>query len=209
MCCADVASAQSVLQDETFMTASSAESMRLFYGLWPDDETRTALMQLQQSMQGRKTPYANLHLTLAFLGQQAAALVPVLEDIMTHLPPLAVTLTINEVGYFTRNRVVWAGMHTLPVTLVSLHEEITHALVQAGVAFNNQRSFKPHITLARDAALPPDITFDPIVWRAGQIALVQSSPNTEGSDYEVLASRSLEKRFWTGNEAEGNASLPR
>jgi RNA 2',3'-cyclic 3'-phosphodiesterase len=191
------------------MTDETNNSMRLFFALWPDDETRTSLMELQQSMQGRRIPYSNLHLTLAFLGQQPASLLPALEDILTHLPPLAVTLRIDKLGYFSRNRIAWAGMYDVPVTLLTLHEELMHALVQQGVAFRNQGEFRPHITLARDAVLPADMVFDPIAWRADEIAIVKSVTNAEGAVYEVLASRKLDRRLWTRNETEGNAAARR
>lgn len=186
------------------MTSPTSDSMRLFFALWPDNETRTSLMQLQQSMRGRRVPFGNLHLTLAFLGYQPRDIVGVLEDAMTHLPPLAVTLNIDKVGYFTRNRIAWAGMHETPVTLLTLHEELAHALADRQIRYNGQHHFRPHITLARDAEMPPDLVFAPIIWRAETMALVRSITNSEGADYEVLSSRSLDRRFWTPIEAQGN-----
>lgn len=186
------------------MTSPTSDSMRLFFALWPDDATRTSLMQLQHSMHGKRVPFGNLHLTLAFLGQQPRDTVAVLEDAMTHLPPLAVTLNVDRIGYFTRHRIAWAGMHETPVTLVTLHEELAHALADRQIRYNGQHHFKPHITLARDAEMPPDLVFGPIVWRAETIALVRSRTHAEGADYDVLSSRSLERRFWTPVEARGN-----
>ncbi|TFW10610.1 RNA 2',3'-cyclic phosphodiesterase [Oxalobacteraceae bacterium OM1] len=187
------------------MTANS-ESMRLFYALWPDDETRAALQRIQQSMSGRLSAYANLHLTLAFLGQQPASALPVLEDILQRLPPLAPTLHVDRVGYFTRNRIAWAGMHDEPVTLHTLHDELAQALAEAGIRYTPDRTFRPHITLARDASLPPDLVFDPITWRADQVVLVRSVTRPEGPIYTVVNARPLDRQLWTSNEAEGNAA---
>ena len=50
------------------MPATKTETLRLFFALWPDDPTRSALAQLQTPIRGRITPYEHLHLTLAFLG---------------------------------------------------------------------------------------------------------------------------------------------
>jgi 2'-5' RNA ligase len=183
------------------MNANTTESLRLFFALWPDDETRTALMQLQAPIRGRTISYDNLHLTLAFLGQQPASLLPALKQILTHLPPLAATLTLDRIGYFTRSRIAWAGMHDVPDALLKLQQELAQTIVQHGISFNNQRDFKPHVTLARDASLPPDIIFTPIVWRASQIVLVQSATQAEGASYQVLASRSLDEECWTSNES--------
>jgi 2'-5' RNA ligase len=182
------------------MNANTKESLRLFFALWPDDETRTALMQLQAPIQGRRIAYDNLHLTLAFLGQQPASTLPALKQILTHLTPSTPTLTLDRVGYFTRNRIAWAGMHDVPDTLLKLQQELAQAIAWHDISFDNRHVFKPHVTLARDATLPPDVVFTPFVWRASQIVLVQSVTRAEGASYQVLASRSLDEECWTSNE---------
>jgi 2'-5' RNA ligase len=187
------------------MNASTPESLRLFFALWPDDATRTALMALQAAMRGRLAPYDNLHLTLAFLGQQPAALLPALKDALAHVPPSPLTLTMDRVGYFTRNHVVWAGMHDTPDALLTLQQELIQGLQRHAVAFRQEHGFKPHVTLARDAVLPADLVFEPIVWHATEIALVQSVTDADGTHYKVLASRSLEVECRTTNAAAGNA----
>lgn len=190
------------------MNANTTESLRLFLALWPDAETRAALMRLQAPMRGRITPYDQLHLTLAFLGQQPASTLPSLEQILTRIPTLAATLTLDRIGYFTRKRIAWAGMHEVPDVLSTLQKELAREIRQHGISFDNQHEFKPHITLARDASLPPDIVFTPIVWRANQIVLVQSTTKTEGANYQVLASRSLDEECWTSNEVGDGCRNP-
>jgi RNA 2',3'-cyclic 3'-phosphodiesterase len=191
------------------MNASTPESLRLFFALWPDDATRTALLALQAAMRGRLVPYDNLHLTLAFLGQQQAAALPALKDVLAHVPPSPLQLTLDRAGYFTRNRVVWVGMHDTPDALLTLQQELIQDLQRHAVAFRQEHGFKPHVTLARDAALPADLVFTPIVWHAREIALVQSVTDADGTRYSVLASRSLEVECWTKNAAAGDtASRP-
>lgn len=190
------------------MNARPNESLRLFFALWPDDATRTALMQLQASMHGRIIPYENLHLTLVFLGRQPATLLPDLIEILMHCTSGTVALTLDRLGYFTRNRIAWAGTHQAPDALLQLVQELTQALALRGVALNALHGFKPHITLARDASPPPDMAFDPIVWRAGHIALVQSTTSAEGSTYQVLASRSLAERCRLPDEG-GDTNIDR
>jgi RNA 2',3'-cyclic 3'-phosphodiesterase len=182
------------------MKMPSTESLRLFFALWPDDTTRTALMQLQSSIRGRLVSYSNIHLTLAFLGQQPTAVLPAAKTILTHLTSSPVTLRLDRVGYFARNRIAWAGMHSVPEALLRLQEELASALQRHGIASDSQQAFKPHITLARDASLPPDLLFTPIEWRASQVALVQSTTQAEGVIYQVLASRSLDEKCWVTDE---------
>jgi RNA 2',3'-cyclic 3'-phosphodiesterase len=187
------------------MNAAAPESLRLFFALWPDATTRTALMQLQADMQGRLVPYDNLHLTLAFLGQQPAALLPALKDLLMHVSATTLILTIDRLGYFPRKRIAWAGMHDVPHALLTLHQSLTEGLQRAGLVFDQQHNFKPHITLARDATLPADRVFTPITWQAGEIALVQSTTESDNARYSVLASRSLDVDYWTKDATAGNA----
>lgn len=188
-------------EGETDMNATHQESLRLFYALWPDDPTRSALLRLQQSIQGRKIPYGNLHITLAFLGQQTSDQLPVLKEILTHLPSTSLTLILDRIGYFSKNRIAWAGVHEVPEALASLQQHLAQVLTEKGISFDSQLKFKPHITLARDAAPPPDTTFTPIAWQADQVALVQSVTKQEGSTYQVLESRQLDKSVWMPGDA--------
>src|SRR5688572_4527406 len=105
------------------MSIKPNDNLRLFFALWPDDETRTALMQLQAPMQGRWIPYGNLHLTLAFLGMQPASVVATAKEILARLQPREETFIIDKVGYFPRNRVAWAGGHHVPEGLAALEQE--------------------------------------------------------------------------------------
>jgi 2'-5' RNA ligase len=174
------------------MTTSARDELRLFYALWPEDATRTGLMQLQQAMHGRKSPYGNLHITLAFLGLQPAERLPLLKDILTHLMAAPIQLTLDRVGYFPRKRIAWIGMHEGPQSLLDMRRALVDALVKDNVWFDGESSFKPHVTLARDAELPPDLVFTPITWQATEIVLVQSITHAEGPEYRILASRNLE-----------------
>ncbi|NEX60542.1 RNA 2',3'-cyclic phosphodiesterase [Noviherbaspirillum galbum] len=177
------------------MNATSSETMRLFYALWPDNPTRTTLMQLQAPLHGRMIPYENLHLTLAFLGEQPVSRLPALKEILLRLNAAPGELVLDRVSYFTRNRIVWAGASETPPFVLTLYRELSEALMNQGVAFNEQHAFKPHITLARDASSPPDLAFAPIRWRAHKVALVRSENAPQGSRYEVLASRSLDEKW--------------
>jgi 2'-5' RNA ligase len=183
------------------MNATTAkDTMRLFYALWPDDATRTELVQVQTNFHGRLTRYENLHITLAFLGEQPASLLPDLKDILEHLPKSAMTLTLDRLGYFQKNRIAWAGMHNPPDALFTLQSELAQALLRRNVSFDSRAAFKPHVTLARDATPPADMVFAPITWQANQVALVQSKTQPDGVSYRVLASRSLDEDVWTPNE---------
>jgi 2'-5' RNA ligase len=175
------------------MTTSSRDELRLFYALWPDDATRTGLMEWQYQMHGRKCAYDNLHITLAFLGPQPVSRIPLLKNVLDHLPAMQMTLTLDHLGYFPRKRIAWAGMHDAPSALTGLRHALIDALMKEGVWFDGASAFKPHVTLARDANLPPDLVFAPVVWRANHVVLVQSVTKPEGPAYQILASRMLDE----------------
>jgi len=183
------------------MTAKNAETLRLFFALWPDDATASALTQLQSAMHGRIVPYANLHLTLVFLGQQPTARLPDLKETLAHLPRADITLKLDRLGYFPRKRLAWIGSHETSGELLALHRSLVEALCARNIAFNSEHDYKPHVTLARDAVLPADMAFDPVIWTATQAALVQSDTTPDGPIYRVLASRRLDEDVWFAGEA--------
>lgn len=188
---------------ETQPETGTSSSLRLFFALWPDDATRSALLRLQAMMQGQLTRYENLHVTLAFLGQQPAALLPDLKQILERLPRADITLTLDRIGYFTRKRIAWAGTHDVPENLLRLHQQLANALAALGLPPDTREDFKPHVTLARDAAPPSDTAFTPIVWHVNRIALVKSETLSTGVCYKVLASRPIDRDVRVADEAEG------
>jgi 2'-5' RNA ligase len=169
----------------------NVQSLRLFYALWPNDRVRAQLLEIQAPMRGKKIPYQNLHLTLAFLGEQPVDMVPKLSQILQRLPSSAFSMTLDRAGYFHRIRIAWAGMHEIPTTLLHLHHQLQEALMQHGIAFDNRNRFRPHVTLTRNALAPEDLPFQPVKWEADRIALVQSDTQPDGAIYRVIASRSL------------------
>jgi 2'-5' RNA ligase len=105
-------------RDVSMNMTTAKETTRLFYALWPDDATRTALMQLQINFGGRLTRYENLHITLAFLGEQPTALLPALKDLLDHLPKSEMTVTLDRLGYFPRNHITLARDASPPPDIV-------------------------------------------------------------------------------------------
>lgn len=171
---------------------SANKPLRLFYALWPDDATREALTALQMQQRGRRTRTGNLHATLAFLGAKPPTQLGLLEDILADLPHSAITLQIDRLGYFKRKRIVWAGSHAVPDTLVNLQQSLAQALIRNGIDFDRTNDFTPHVTLARDADPPADGPFDTFAWEVRQVALVQSLQENGRLDYKVLASLHLD-----------------
>jgi 2'-5' RNA ligase len=179
------------------MVAASASnpvaepSLRLFYALWPDAATRDALLALQRGLSGRPTQRDNLHLTLAFLGQQPAAALPLLRQVLASLPTAPLSLSLDRSGYFARHRIAWIGPATAPAALIEVQQGLLQALAQQPIRFALPPHFEPHVTLARNANAAPEPITQPVAWRSSQIVLAQSATLAQGARYEVLAARVL------------------
>jgi 2'-5' RNA ligase len=167
------------------------EQLRLFYALWPDKATRDALANLQLSIRGRIILPQNLHITLAFLGDQPVWLLPTLRTILEGLNFPRIDLKIDRIGFFARSRIAWAGMNTVPPELAKLHTDLRKELGNNRIQHDERERFTPHITLARKAVRTESVSFAPISWQADHVALVHSPMSGAGSLYRVLASRRL------------------
>lgn len=127
---------------------------RLFVALRPPRPMREALLGAMGGVDGaRWQDDDQLHLTLAFIGNVDRH---VAEDAAATLgsvshPPF--NLKLNGIGSFDRKgRIdsIWAGV-TPHDRVSSLHATVSRALMRVGI-HPEQRSFIPHITLARFSA---------------------------------------------------------
>ena len=84
-------------------------------------------------------------------------------------------------------------MKSAPEELNQLQSALTAALVAQQIRFESRALFKPHITLARDAELPPQTEIAPIIWHAKQVTLMRSVVQDDGLQYDVLASHWLRR----------------
>ena len=167
-----------------------AHCPRLFYALWPDADTRTALVAWQARLQGKPVRAAKLHLTLAFLGQRPASDVPALLDILAQLPARAMPLAFDHASHFSQLALAWAALAQPSPALLALRAACMHRLAAQGLAprFEHDR-FTPHVTLARQAPPPATGDFAPIAWQADELVLVESFKSS--GDYRILDSRKL------------------
>lgn len=171
----------------------ATETARVFFALWPSAELADDLAglagQLAQSCGGRPTRADTVHLTLAFVGEIDAARLPELaaaaQDLA--LPPFA--LTLDRLGYWPHNRIVWAGCATPPDRLVELAQALRRRVMAAGFPVDRGRTgFFPHVTLLRKAGQAPvaGVPERPLGWRCQGFVLVRSQLSTSGSHYRVV-----------------------
>lgn len=135
---------------------------------------------------GRAVPEANIHLTLAFLGDVPVARVGELASLADAVAGTPFELTLDSRGYWRHNRIVWVGAMQCPAALRELAVRLTHSL-KAGGFRHEAREYVPHITLLRDARRAPTSPAPaPVVWNVEDFTLVRSTPGGQSSAYEIL-----------------------
>ncbi len=164
--------------------------MRLFFALWPDEGVRAQLARWTRELHavcgGRTMRAGNLHMTLAFLGKVEEARLAEVERAADGVVPRAVSLVLDQPGYWKHNRIAWAGASSAPEELEALVAGLRGALANSGIGFD-AKAFVSHVTLLRDARAPRAMpALDPIEWRCDGFALVRSVALSRGSEYRVL-----------------------
>jgi RNA 2',3'-cyclic 3'-phosphodiesterase len=164
---------------------------RLFFALWPDDAERRALgaafAAAIAAAGGRAVPPENLHLTLEFLGPVADAELAALAAVgaAIALPEQAVAL--DRLDWWRRASLLVAVPSAPAAGLLALQARLRQALQGRGFRVDT-RPFRPHVTLAREAAAPPAATAAAgVAWAIRELALVESVASPAGSRYVPLA----------------------
>jgi 2'-5' RNA ligase len=171
--------------------AQPANTLRLFFALVPDAPLRDALAALAkgvaQRVHGKPVAGANVHLTLAFLGDTPSSALATLTAIGERLPREPVALTLDRIGGFRASGVAWAGADEVPPALLSLHGVLNDELARNGYAIED-RPFRAHVTLARKCRkVVRETLAPPLLWNVEEVVLVASTLAAGGSVYRTLA----------------------
>ncbi len=183
--------------------------MRLFVCVECDELTAkiTAIQELFEDASGlRFTDPTQAHLTLKFLGETDAEVVPTLrEELAAAIDDADVSpfeLTAGGVGVFPELeyiQVLWLGIEEGTAELTRLHRAIENRTTTLGFE-PEQHDFTPHITLARmDHAGGKSIvqkevrSRDPTAGtiRVDAVTLMQSTLTPDGPEYESIERFSL------------------
>lgn len=192
----------------------AGDDQRLFVALPVDARLVEPLVALQCALD-RRLPrrsvrwvrQAQLHLTLQFLGDVAAAEVPALIEQLREAcrDGTRLQLELRGVGVFPhqrRPRVVWVGVAGDVAALTTLQERIATACAPY-VERPESRAFAPHLTLGRVNTQDPRearavgeaVTAAGIgelgVWPAHSVKLIRSQLRPQGPRYTELAAFAL------------------
>lgn len=171
------------------MNLAEPGESRVFFAIWPPLALRQELHALSQTLQqhtgGRVIKPESLHLTLVFIGTVGPPQIDALCACADALPLPGTELVLDQVGFWTRAGVVWAGSrHPDPDLLgfaAELHDRVQH------LGFRLQkRVFRPHITLIRRARRRARTAPIRLNWRLTELTLTASELDPAGANYTVL-----------------------
>lgn len=170
------------------------DTKRLFFALWPDEAVRGqlhALGKTQNLAAGRPVHRADLHITLQYLGQTGPDQRHCAEIAASRAVGDAFSLSISQVHYWKRSRVLWAGLENTPDALQRLVIELAQQLQLCGIE-PEHRVYQPHITLARNIpAIVGSQAVDRISWNIREFVLLESHTDGRIPRYEIVARFSL------------------
>ena len=164
--------------------------MRLFVAVQLDKKMKDALRSVQNEMrrrgvEGNYTRPENLHLTLAFIGDypDPDTVLEAMEDL--RFQPF--DLELKGLGSF--GELWWAGLEGSG-NLEALARQLRRTLAEAAIPFD-RKSFRPHVTLIRQARYRNDPRLDSIAvpqarMTVERISLMLSTRGKNGMIYTEL-----------------------
>ncbi|QPK61897.1 RNA 2',3'-cyclic phosphodiesterase [Methylomonas sp. LL1] len=160
---------------------------RLFFALWPDQNTRQQcgkIIRMTRS-QGKPVAVHNLHVTLVFLGGVDESTQIAVTQAASAIIVQPMHLIFNRLSYWKKPAVVCLTAEQFEPVLSSLVEQLTAAAVRNRIEVD-PRPYAPHVTLLRKARALPETEFTPIDWQADGFCLVESYSTPAGVEYRVI-----------------------
>ena len=131
--------------------------MRLFFGLNPDPQTALDIIDWRERSlppMARPVPVDNLHVTLAFLGEVQDRYLEELFDLATQVQSGPFDLRINQLGFWSKPRILWIGPDEVPQEVSQLAKMLGNVRRRMGFRAD-KKEFLPHISIARKCEMPP------------------------------------------------------
>ena len=132
--------------------------MRLFIALMLPDAFKASIINTQSALKdcgikGTYTPADNLHITLAFIGEQKSP--SKAKDALMQVRFAPFEIASGPLGYFKSSSIIWQGLEDNG-NIGILAEKVRSSLKEFGVPFDGKPAM-PHITLIRrTSSLPMD-----------------------------------------------------
>ncbi|OWY41070.1 RNA 2',3'-cyclic phosphodiesterase [Xenophilus sp. AP218F] len=165
-------------------------TQRCFLACLPPAHCLPGLLRQQEwlaaQVGGRIIPAAQLHLTLAFLGElDDTALQEAVACAGQSAAGLYGELTLDRAGSFDAGA-VWSGSSAPPERLLAWQARLRDALGARGIALP-ARPFVPHISLLRrpEREVAPQ-ALPPLSLPLQELCLLASAPQASGARYQLL-----------------------
>jgi 2'-5' RNA ligase len=145
-----------------------------------------------------------VHLTLKFIGEVKEDLLPLIIDELEFVKNYSsFNCTISKFGFFFHDdeaKILWCNLVT-DDSIISLVDQLNTELQKYDIEAE-RRKFKGHLTLLRIKNRVSEgfiksfknYSFNPIEFKANEIALIQSVLKPTGSEYKVL--KIYELKLW-------------
>lgn len=176
------------------------EAARVFFALWPDAVVLATLDQAAREgaarLGGRVTKPETQHLTLAFLGDVTLDSLPALHEAAGRVACPAFAFTLDRLGFWRHNRILWAGSSRNERALAGLVRDLVSEIQAVGGKVDGgSRPFVPHVTLVRNVRENPlELPALPAVgWECRDFVLVRSRLSARGAAYETLGRWPLQR----------------
>jgi 2'-5' RNA ligase len=160
--------------------------LRLFFALPCPPTLATAMAAWRDTLPPGGKPVAaeNLHLTLAFLGNQPRGKLEDLKSLASSVRVSPFALCLDQLMRW-HNGLLHLTTSQPPAALLELERQLRGMLLGAGYELE-ARAFHPHLTLARHYPHHPSATPPTFDWPADSFALFVSENTAKGSRYRVL-----------------------
>ena len=164
--------------------------MRLFIAIWFDEEMLDSLVEIQDDLmrsgvKGSYTPRENLHMTLAFIGENDDP--EQILEVMKNVPLRSFSVKLSGYGPF--RDMFFANLEENE-NLRDYVKRLRKALVDEEISFDRKK-FLPHVTLVRraecskgKALLPEPGESEPM--RVNGISLMKSERGRHGMIYTEI-----------------------
>ena len=161
---------------------------RLFFALVPSEGVRRQVAEIQSRLDvgGRAVNPSNLHVTLAFLGMQEAAVIPQVRAVAAGLAFEPCRVVLDRLGQFGQGSVMWLGASDIPPALQAFQQSLATALTAAGIG-HDPKPWKLHLTLYRRLRKPvPKLGPVAIEWDLSGFDLIESVGAKNGVVYHSI-----------------------
>lgn len=174
--------------------------MRLFIAVEIPDEIKAELSKAAGELEGKgitKAKQEAYHITLQFLGEQEEKLLEKIKEAMSSVKQGRFTVRISGLSFFRPvTRVIFAEVKEGSEELESVYSQIDRNLARADLAYERERDYRPHITIARVKRFADKNLILPIVkkyserefgtFTAESMVLKESRTTPTGHEHVVL-----------------------